>query len=99
VIGELAIAKELSQHRKCVRRQRLIDKWLLAVECFDCGAAREWIFSGIGIRNLRIQLAHRAQTLSLAAVSAVQRLAKNILSTGSVISEIEPLSKRFSVYV
>lgn len=46
MIAELAIAKELSQHRKRVQRQRLIDERLPPVQCLDCRATRERVFSG-----------------------------------------------------
>jgi hypothetical protein len=99
VISELAVAKELSQHRKRVQRQRLIDERLLTVQCLDCRATRERIFSVSGIRNFRIQLAHCAQAVCLTAIPPIQRLAENILSAGSIVADIKPLSKRFSVYV
>src|SRR5487761_884252 len=71
VIAELAVAKELSQHRKRARREDRVDEWLLPVQCLNCGATRERIFSGIGIHNLRIQLAYCAQALCLAAIPPV----------------------------
>jgi hypothetical protein len=92
VIAELAIAEELSHHRKRTQCERRVDERFLPVQCLDCGAAWKWIFSGIGIHNLRIQLAHRAQALRLTAVAPIQRLAENILSARSVVAEIEPIA-------
>ena len=65
VIVELAVAKELSQHRKRLQRERRVDEWLLAVQRLDCGTARKWIFPGIGIRGYNSLTVRRRSALRL----------------------------------
>ena len=54
VMSELAIAKKLRQHGERARCERLIDEWLLPVQCLDGRTARQWIFPGIYIDDLRV---------------------------------------------
>ena len=102
MIAELAITKQLAQHRQRVHCERLIDEGFLTVQCLDRRATWQRIFSGFGVHYLGKQFADRAQAFSLAPVSPVQWLAENILSTGSVVAKVQPIagvaqgaSKRF----
>ena len=92
VVTQLAVPEELSQHGERTQRECLVDEWLLPVECLDCGTTGQRIFSGVCIDDLRIQLAHRSQALSLPAIPAVQGLTENILTAGGVVAEIKPVA-------
>jgi hypothetical protein len=83
VVGESSIPEQPRQHGERARRESLIDEWLLQFECFDGGAAWEWVFARIGIDNLGKQF----------AVPRVQWLAENELTAGVVVAKIEPAAR------
>jgi len=65
------VPKELRQHSECARRERLIDEWLLPVQCFGGRAAGQRIFTNLCVGDLWVELADRSQAIGFPAVSPV----------------------------
>ena len=91
MMTQSAVPEKLRQHRQSTGCESLIDERLLAIESLNCGAAWQRVFSGTGIDNLGIQLAHGAQTFRFATVARVQGLPQNVLPAGRVIPEVQPV--------
>jgi hypothetical protein len=98
-MAEFAVTKEPCQHRERTRSESLIDKWFLPVQRFKSGTTGQGILATLKIDDLGIEFTHGPQPIGPPPVARVQRLPENILPAGGIVAEIEPLSKRFSVYV
>ena len=86
-----AVPEKLCQHRQSTGCESLIDERFLPIESLNCRAAWQRVFSGTGIDDLGIQLAHGAQAFRFATVAPVQGLPENVLSAGRVIPEVQPV--------
>ena len=91
MVGQLTVAKELGQHGKSARSESLIDERLLPVQGLNRRAARQRIFAGIRVGDLRVEFTDRSQPVRLPAIACIERLAKNILSAGRIIAQIKPI--------
>src|ERR1700676_5047196 len=89
VVGQLTIAKELGKHGKSARCESLIDERLLSVQCLNRRAAWQRIFASISVDDLRVEFADRSQAVCLPAIARIERLAKNILSAGRIVTQID----------
>lgn len=91
MMTEPAVAQQLRQHGKRARRKRLVDEWLLAFEGLKRRATRKTVLSNPLVHDLRVEFADRAQPLRLAPVPCVQRLTEDVLATGGIVAEIQPV--------
>ena len=99
VMFQLSMAKQPGDHRQSAHRERLIDERLWAVQSFNRRITGQWIFCPLHIGDIRIEFTDSTQTLRLSVIPVVRGLAKDVLTACGVVAKVEPLSKRFSVYV
>jgi hypothetical protein len=98
-MSQTSIVEQPCQHRERTRREHLIDVGFLPFQSFDGGTARQRVFSCRRIDDLGIEFADGAESRCAPPVAAIRWLSEEILPTGRIVSQIEPLSKRFFVYV
>ena len=91
MMAKPAVPEKPRQHGQSARGESLIDKRLLTFERFDCRATGQRVFADGRIGDLRIEFADYPQPFGLAAIPAVERLARNILPTRRVVAEIKPV--------
>ncbi len=96
---ESAVAEQAGQHRERAAGQHAIDERLLTLQRLRGGAAGEWALALRGIHNRGKEFRYGPQARPALAIDRVQRLAEDELTVAGVVAQIQPLCKRFCVYV
>src|SRR5215472_1021884 len=91
MMAKPAVPEKPRQHGQSARGESLIDIRLLSLERLDSGTTGQGFFASGRVGNFRIKLGDRPQSVRLAAIPAVERLAQNILATRRVVAKIEPV--------
>ena len=91
MMAKPAVPEKPRQHGQSARGESLIDIRLLSLERLDSGTTGQGFFASGRVGNFRIKLGDRPQSVRLAAIPAVERLAQNILPTRRVVAEIKPV--------
>lgn len=91
MIRNRATAKQLCEHPQCLVGEILVEKRFLSGESFRGTARRLIVLVSLSRDDLWAQLSDGREAIHLLFIHRIVGLPKNELSTGCVVSEIEPV--------